>query len=103
MNGRRSSESLVKDVLAAMSADDLRFLCDLFQLKRGGSKEELVLRLFNSGYSAEEIKGPATELALGIVVEEFVPKSLWIDILRAHSLASGGSRHELLLRLVANG
>ncbi len=85
-----------------MSTDNLRFLCDVFRLKRGGGKEELVSRLLNSEYTPEEITGPAGQLALGILVEEFVPKSFWMDLLRADDLPSSGSRHELLLRLVEN-
>src|SRR5437899_7824650 len=103
MNERGLSEAVLKDMLTAMSADDLRFLCDAFRLKRGGGKEELVLRLINSGYSAAEIMGPTAKLAIGILAEGFVPKSAWIEVLRAHNLAASGSRHDLLLRLVENG
>src|SRR5712692_6630064 len=102
MEPEESSEALTQQILASMSVDDLRFLCDMFWLKRGGSKGELIVRLLDSEYSAQEIMGPGAELAIGILVKEFVPKSDWIDILRAHELPSGGSRHDLLLRLVEN-
>src|SRR5437879_5895297 len=47
--------------------------------------------------------GPTAKLAIGIFAEGFVPKSAWIEVLRAHNLAASGSRHDLLLRLVENG
>ncbi len=74
----------------------------MFRLPTGRRKEDLIQTLLGSDYSHQEVMGPATELAIGVLVEEFVPKSVWADILRDHGLASSGSRHELLLRLVEN-
>ncbi len=96
------SRTALKNLLKLLSANELRFLCGMFRLNRGGSKEELARTLVTSGYSVREIMGPATELAIGIFVEEYVPKSLWSGILQERHLASSGSRHELLLRLVEN-
>lgn len=102
MKARRSREIALEGLLATLSANDLRFVCYMFRLNRGGNKDELVQRLSSSEYSAEEVMAPATELMIGILLEEFVRKSLWADILRDHGLASSGPRHELLLRLVEN-
>jgi hypothetical protein len=74
----------------------------MFRLPRGGSKESLVQTLLDSEYSPPEVIGPASELAIGILVEDFVPKSLWSEILRENRMASSGPRHELLLRLIEN-
>ncbi len=70
--------------------------------RRGGSKEDLAERLLGSGYSAEELARPATEILFGFFVERFVPTSYWAEILAGNGLASSGSRHDLLLRLIEN-
>lgn len=92
----------LQDSLMGLPAQDLRFLCAMFRLPRGGSKADLVDTLLDSEYSAEEIAGPALELLFGLFVETYVPKDHWAYVLERNELASSGSRHELLLRLIEN-
>ncbi len=93
----------LEEMLLDLPGQDLRFLCAMFRLLRGGSKEDLLERLLDSGYSAEEIARPATEILFGLFVEGFVPKSYWAAILAGNGLPSSGSRHDLLLLLIENG
>lgn len=92
----------LEDILISLRAEDLRFLCKVFRLPRGGSKEEVIERLLDSDYSLEEIASPAAETAFGVLVEAYVPKDYWAEILANHELASSGPRHELLQRLIEN-
>ena len=104
MGSRRSTDKNdLGEPLSSLPADDLRFLCWMFRLTRGGSKQDLVERLLDSEYSADEIAHPATELLFGLFVEPFVPKSYWAYILERNELASSGSRHDLRLLLIENG
>ena len=103
MGSGKQADVGLENMLLGFSAEDLRFLCDMFRLRRGGSKDELVERLIHAGYSPEEIGRPAAEIAFGVLVEGFVPKDHWADILAGNGLASSGSRHDLLLLLVEGG
>ncbi|OLE73024.1 MAG: hypothetical protein AUG74_04930 [Bacteroidetes bacterium 13_1_20CM_4_60_6] len=104
MGARKSSEKDdLEGQLLSLPAQDLRFLCAMFRLPRGGSKADLVETLLDSQYSAEEIARPALELLFGLFVEAYVPKDHWAYVLESNELASSGSRHDLLLLLVENG
>lgn len=103
MGSPESTDKDLEEMLLGLPGEDLRFLCAMFRLLRGGGKGDLVERLLNSGYSAEEIARPANEILFGLFVEGFVPKPYWADILAGKGLASSGSRHDLLLLLVENG
>jgi len=102
MGSKRKTNVSLEDTLLSLTAEDLRFLCGMFRLLRGGSKEDLVERLMDSEYSADEIGTPANEIALGVLVEEFIPKSYLAEILAQNGLASSGSRHDLVLALIEN-
>jgi len=98
----KETDANLKDLLLSLTAEDLKFLCGMFRLRLGGSKGDLVERLISSDYTAGEIADPANEIAFGVLVEGFVPKNAWADILVDHGLASSGSRHTLLLLLIEN-
>src|SRR5947209_5992233 len=93
---------LLRETLANLTVEELRFLCDMFRLNRGGSKKEITQRLRSTSYDTDEILAPAVELEVGRLLESVIPKPHWTGILRAQGLASGGSRHDLLLRLIEN-
>src|SRR2546425_6053431 len=93
----------LKEPLLSLPAQDLRFLCAVFRLPRGGSKAELVETLLDSQYSGEEIARPALELLFGLSVEACVPREYWAYLLDNNELPSSGSRHDLLLLLIENG
>ena len=99
---RHAQRAQLRSNLGGLSASDLRFLCGMLRQGRGGSKDCLVDSLLSSSYPIEEIRRLALELHLGLHVEEFVPRSVWADILRSNGLPSSGSRHTMLLTLVEN-
>src|SRR5207247_9108038 len=99
---RRSSDLDIEGILSILPVQDLRFLCQMFRLTGGRSKEDLLGSLLDSDYSLEEIARPANEILFGLLVEGYVPKPHWVEILVANGLASSGSRHDLLLLLIEN-
>ena len=102
-SGIRPTKDDLEESLLSLPAQELRFLCAIFRLPRGGSKTDVVATLLDSQYSAEEIARPARELLFGLFVEGYVPKDYWASILEHNELASSGSRHDLLLLLIENG
>ena len=102
MGSRKSTDNDIEGILSTLPVQDLRFLCQMFRLTGGRSKEDLVGSLLDSDYSLEEIARPANEILFGLLVEDYVPKPYWVEILVANGLASSGSRHDLLLLLIEN-
>lgn len=96
MGSPKSTDKALRELLLSLPHQDLRFLCEMFQLLRRGSKEDLVDRLVDSEYSPHEIARPANEVLFGLLVEDFIPKMYWADNLARHGLPSSGSRHDLL-------
>src|SRR5436309_14957988 len=104
MGARKSTDKDdLEGQLLSLPAQDLRFLCAMFRLPRGGSKADLVATLLDSQYSAEEIARPALELLFGLFVEAYISRDFWAFILEDNGLSSSGSRHYLLLLRIENG
>jgi len=99
---RRHGKIEVPAPLAEMSASDLRFLCEMYRIPRGGSKTDLIQRLLASEYPVPDILMRARELQLGDRIVPYLHKEDLEDRLEEASLPVSGSRKEQVRRLIEN-
>jgi len=99
---RRRGKVEVPAPLDELSASDLRFLCGMYRISRGGSKEDLIQRLITSGYPVPDILLRAREIQLGDHIAPYLHRDDLQDRLEEASLPVSGSRREQILRLIEN-
>ena len=92
----------IPPTLEGLSASDLRFLCGFFRLSRGGGKADLIARLLASSYEVNDVLRTAAEVRFGARLAGFLPKGEVQEVLSENGLPIGGSRRELVLRLIEN-
>jgi hypothetical protein len=93
---------ILYDLLQDMSAFDLRYLCSFFKLSRGGSKDNLIIRIIESDYELNEIVPYAGFVSLISDIEYAFNKSFFSEILENAGIAHSGKKHSLVLRVVEN-
>lgn len=88
--------------MTEISASDLRFLCGMYRIPKGGSKTDLIQRLLTSGYPVPDVLMRAREVQLSDRIVPYLHKKDLEDRLEGASLPVSGSRKEQVLRLIEN-